>query len=82
MGCLASSYALVMLETLFLLKQKIQGRKQWPILSFNDLVTVLAHFLPHRQLTAEDLAAIVDKRYYLRRKAKEPHARRFQVALE
>ena len=30
--------ALVMLGTLFLLKQKIQGRKQWPMLSFNNLV--------------------------------------------
>ena len=74
--------ALVMLGTLFLLKQKIQGRKQWPMLSFNDLVTALAHLLPRRQLTAEDLAAIIDKRHYLRRKAKESHARLSQVALE
>ena len=51
--------ALVMLGTLFLLKQKIQGRQQWPMLSFNDLVTALGHLLPRRQLTAEDLAAII-----------------------
>ena len=74
--------ALVMLGTLFLLKQKIQGRKQWPMLSFNDLVTALAHLLPRRQLTAEDLAAIIDKRHRLRQKAKESHARRAQMALE
>ncbi len=30
--------ALVMLATLFLIKQKQTGRRQWPMLSFNDLV--------------------------------------------
>jgi hypothetical protein len=65
-----------------LLKQKIQGRQQWPLLSFNDLVTALAHLLPRWQLTAEDLAAIIDKRHRLRQRAKDSHARRAQVALE
>jgi len=74
--------ALVTLGTLFLLKQKIQGRKQWPMLSLNDLVTALSHLLPRRQLTVEDLAAIIDKRHYLRQKAKESHIRRTQVTLE
>jgi SRSO17 transposase len=74
--------ALVILGTLFLLKQKIQGCQQWPLLSFNNLVTALAHLLPRRQLTAEDLAAIIDKRHRLRQRAKDSHARRAQVALE
>lgn len=74
--------ALVMLATLFLVKQKIQGRQQWPLLSFNDLVTALAHLLPRRQLTAEDLAAIIEQRHRLRQMAKDSHARRTQVELE
>ena len=74
--------ALVMLGTLFLVKQKISGRQQWLMLSFNDLVTALEHLLPRRQLTAEELADIINKRHYLRRKAKESHARRSQVARE
>ena len=74
--------ALVMLGTLFLIKQKIAGRQQWPMLSFNDWVTVLAHLLPRRQLTAEDLADIISKRHCLRQRAKESHARRSQVAWE
>ena len=74
--------ALVMLATLFLAKQKIQGRQQWPMLSFSDLVTALAHLLPRRQLTAEDLAAIIEQRHRLRQKAKDSHARRTQAALE
>jgi SRSO17 transposase len=74
--------ALVMLGTLFLVKQKKAGRQQWPMLSFNDLVTALEHLLPRRQLTAEELADIINKRHYLRRKAKESHARRSQVVIE
>ena len=74
--------ALVMLGTLFLVKQKKAGRQQWPMLSFNDLVTALEHLLPRRQLTADELADIIGKRHYLRRKAKESHAKRSQVALE
>ena len=74
--------ALVMLGTLFLVKQKKAGRQQWPMLSFNDLVTALELLLPRRQLSAEELANIISKRHYLRQKAKESHARRSQVALE
>lgn len=55
------------------------GRQQ---LSFNDLVTALEHLLPRRQLTAEELADIIRKRHYLRKKTKESHVRRSQVALE
>jgi hypothetical protein len=74
--------ALVMLGTLLLVKQKILGCRQWPMLSFNDLVTALGHLLPRRQLTAEGLADIINKQHYLHRKAKESHARRSQVARE
>jgi SRSO17 transposase len=74
--------SLVMLATLFLVKQKIQGRSQWPMLSFNDLVTALAHLLPRRQLTAEDLAEIINKRHRLRKQAKDSQARRAAAALE
>jgi len=73
--------ALVMLATLFLVKQKMTGRKQWPMLSVNDLVTALAHMLPRRQLTAEELAEIIHKRHQRRLSAKKSSARR-NVALE
>jgi hypothetical protein len=41
------------------------------MLSFNDLITALAHLLPRRQLTAVDLADIIAKRHRLRRQAKD-----------
>lgn len=62
--------------------QKVEGRQQWPMLSFNDLITALAHLLPRRQLTAEDLADIIAKRHRLRQQAKDSHARRSARALE
>lgn len=74
--------ALVMLGSLFLVKQKIVGRQQWPMLSFNDLVTALAHLLPRRQLTAEELADIINQRHRLRKKAKDFHIKPQQVANE
>ena len=74
--------ALVMLATLFLAKQKAAGRNRWPMLSFNDLVTAMAHLLPRRQLTAEELATIITKRHRLRQNAKDSHARRSMATLE
>ncbi len=74
--------ALVMLATLFLVKQKLEGRNHWPMLSFNDLVTALAHLLPKRQLTAEELADIITKRHRLRQRAKASQTRRSMTALE
>ena len=71
MGCIASSHGLVMLATLFLAKQKMQGCSQWPMLSVNDLVTALAHMLPRRQLTPEELAEIIHKRHQRRSSAKQ-----------
>ena len=62
--------ALVMLATLFLVKQKMLGRKEWPMLSVNDLVTVLAHMLPRRLLTIKELAEIIHKRHRRRCNAK------------
>ena len=74
--------ALIMLGTLFLLKQKKAGRPQWPMLSFSDLVTALAHLLPRRQMTSAELAEVITQRHRLRQKAKESRYRRATVALE
>lgn len=74
--------ALVTLGTLFLLKQKIQGRQQWPMLSFNDLVTVLGYLLPRRQMTAKELALIIERRHRHRQQAKESHSRQARRRLK
>jgi hypothetical protein len=73
---------LVMLGTLFGLKQKKAGRPQWPMLSFSDLVTALAHLLPRRHMTSAELAEVITQRHRLRQKAKASRYRRTSVALE
>jgi SRSO17 transposase len=68
--------ALVMLATLFLVKQKATHRETWPMLSLNDLVTAIAHLLPRRQMTAPDLANILSRRHQARLAAKESHTKK------
>lgn len=74
--------ALVMLATLFLVKQKMAYRETWPMLSLNDLVTAIAHLLPQRQMTAPELAAILSRRHRDRQAAEATHLRRQQRALD
>ena len=70
--------ALVMLATLFLVKQKMTHRQSWPMLSLNDMVTAIAHMLPKRQMTAPELAAVIERRHRDREAAKQSHRRRQQ----
>ncbi|MBS4098896.1 MAG: hypothetical protein KGZ83_18900 [Sulfuricella sp.] len=55
--------ALVMMATLFLVKQKMAHRQTWPMLSLNDLVTAMAHMLPKRRMTAPELPDIIARRH-------------------
>lgn len=71
---------LVMLATLFLVKQKEQHRKTWPMLSLNDIVTAIAHMLPRRQMTSVELAHIITQRHHLRESAKRSHSKKHNVA--
>lgn len=68
--------ALVMLGALFLVKEKITARAHAPMLSLNDLVTVLRQLLPPQQPTVETLAATITQRHRMRLSAKASHSRR------
>ena len=65
--------ALVMLAALFLIKQKVAHRETWPMLSLNDLVTAISHLLPKRQMTAPELADVIERRHRDRTAAKNSH---------
>ncbi len=65
--------ALVMLAALFLIKRKVAHRETWPMLSLNDLVTAIAHLLPKRQMTAPELADVIERRHRDRTAAKNSH---------
>lgn len=75
--------ALVMLAALFLIKQKVAHRETWPMLSLNDLVTAISHLLPKRQMTAPELADVIERRHRDRTAAKDSHlGRQRQLAAQ
>jgi SRSO17 transposase len=71
--------SLVMLATLFLVKQKKQHRETWPMLSLNDIMTAIVNLLPRRQMTAEELARIIGRRHAKRESAKRSHTKKQNV---
>jgi SRSO17 transposase len=58
--------ALVTMAHLFLLKERIHNAESYPLLSMNDVVTMLSHYLPKRDVTEDEvfrqLAVRHDKR--------------------
>ncbi len=45
--------ALVMMAMLFMLTERISNKEQYPLLSCSDIETLLAHFLPRRDITVD-----------------------------
>ena len=44
--------------------------------TLSDMVTAIAHMLPKRQMSATELARVIERRHKLRENAKESHRRR------
>jgi len=55
--------ALVMLVMLFMLTERIHNKDQYPLLSCNDIETLLAHFLPRRDTTVDEVINQLDIRH-------------------
>ena len=68
--------ALVMMAMLFMLTERIEQRDTSPLLSCADIETLLAHFLPRRDLDEVEVLAQVTARHRRRQQAIESHARR------
>lgn len=47
--------AMVMMATLFMLETRLAQKDSYPLLSCPDIVTLLAHFLPRRDITPEEV---------------------------
>lgn len=47
--------AMVMMATLFLLETRLAQKDSYPLLSCPDIITLLAHFLPRRDITPEEV---------------------------
>jgi len=67
--------ALVMMAMLFMLSERIYHKDTYPLLSCADIEELLAHFLPRRDVTEEEVIFQLEQRHKQRQKAIESHAR-------
>ena len=67
--------ALVMMAMLFMLSERIYHKDIYPLLSCADIEELLAHFLPRRDVTEEEVIFQLEQRHQQRQKAMESHAR-------
>ena len=58
--------ALVMMAMLFMLKQRIEHQDELPLLSCSDIETLLAHFLPRRDVGVEEVIRQMEVRHQKR----------------
>lgn len=72
--------ALVLMAMLFMLEEKLSVQESHPLLSCSDIETLLAHFLPRRDVTVEEVVRQMEARHEARRKAIESAYRRQQLA--
>ena len=61
--------ALVMVAMLFMLKQRILHKEQFPLLSCNDIRVLLDHFLPRRDVTSKEVFRQMEIRHRKRQAA-------------
>lgn len=55
--------ALVMMSMLFMLETRLEQKEQHPLLSCPDITTLLAHFLPRRDVTPEEVLRQMEVRH-------------------
>jgi SRSO17 transposase len=67
--------ALVMMAMSFMLSEKIYHEDTHPLLSCADIEELLAHFLPRRDVSEEEVVFQMEQRHRQREKAIESHAR-------
>ena len=67
--------ALVMMAMLFMLSEKINHKDTHPLLSCADIENLLAHFLPRRDVTEEEVIFQLEQRHWQRQKAIDSHTR-------
>jgi len=66
--------ALVMMAMVFMLSEKIYHKDTYPLLSCADIEELLAHFLPRRDVSEEEIIFQMEQRHLQREKAIESHA--------
>lgn len=74
--------ALVMMAMLFMLSERIYHKVSCPFLSCADIEELLAHFLPRRDVTEEEVISQLEQRHRQRQKAIDSHTRCQQKKIE
>src|SRR5712691_1248023 len=72
--------ALVMMAMLFMLEEKLAHKQSHPLLSCSDIEILLAHFLPRRDVTVEEVVRQMKARHQARQQAIESAYRRQSLA--
>src|SRR5437764_7000477 len=72
--------ALVMMAMLFMLEERLSNQESYPLLSCSDIEVLLAHFLPRRDVTIEEVVRQMEARHKARQRAIESAYRRQQLA--
>lgn len=68
--------SLVMMAMLFMLTERISNKDEYPLLSCSDIETLLAHFLPRRDITVDAVLNQLDIRHKQRLAAIESSLRK------
>lgn len=68
--------ALVTMAMLFMLEEKLLHKQKHPLLSCSDIETLLAHFLPRRDVTIEEVVRQMEARHRARQAAIKSSYRR------
>jgi SRSO17 transposase len=72
--------ALVLMAMLFMLEEKLSQQEGYPLLSCSDIEVLLAHFLPRRDVTVEEVIRQMEARHTARQRAIESAYRRQRLA--
>jgi len=72
--------ALVIMAMLFMLEEKLSHQQSHPLLSCSDIEVLLAHFLPRRDVTVEEVVRQMEARHQARQRAIASAYRRQQLA--
>jgi hypothetical protein len=71
--------ALVMMAMLFMLEEKLRQKESCPLLSCSDIEFLLAHFLPRRDSTVDEVVRQMEVRHKARQRAIDSAYRRQRV---
>jgi SRSO17 transposase len=72
--------ALVLMAMLFMLEERLSQQESYPLLSCSDIEILLAHFLPRRDVTVDEVIRQMKARHTARQRAIESAHRRQRLA--